>query len=136
MGERIEASFIQPDGAATRRRQKLLATVPADRHGHFARGDLARLQELKDDKNYEVFQDGKEDVSGGKRSGGDVLVTCPRDEWEARLRERAMRNKKFLDGPREAFKTQGQRHGVETFDKTRTRIGTMESELGKDPGTD
>ena len=71
-------------------------------------------------------------------SGSDVLMSCPREEWEARETYRREEAKRFKDGPREGFKTLAASiktpsgDSVQTFDKTTTRYGSMAQELGQE----
>jgi hypothetical protein len=68
-------------------------------------------------------------LEGAILSGGDVLMSCPREEHEARAKARAKIARDAKDGPRQAFKTVGLQYGVETFDVSRTRTGTMRDEI-------
>lgn len=106
-----------------------------DRKGRWIRNDPDRLRFLESKLNYRLERDGKagtgDKMKGAITSGNDILVSCPREEYELREKLRASAAARQLDGPRETFKTEGRKRGVETEDKTKRYEGTMTETFGE-----
>lgn len=102
-------------------------------HYRYARNDPDRIRFLHEAYGYNVVHQDSKTKSGDPTSldgavmgGGDVLMACPREEYEARLKERERINKENMRGPRETFKMEAHKRGVKTVDLSTEFYGTME----------
>lgn len=124
MPKRLGAKAKTPTNPVTRRRNT--KNRDPNRHYHFARSDRVSIHH--DDKGYVI----EKDPEGGPiQSGQDILMSCSRQEYEQRVRERNREAAEDRRGPVEAFKTQGLRSGVPMIDISRERAGSMRSVLGE-----
>lgn len=132
---KIAAQFKKAAMPVTRRR----TVKGGDPNKHYRFVHKNNVDARREDYGYEIVRHegtvvkNKESLEGAIMSGGDVLMCCPREEWEAREKYRQEEARRFQEGPRESFKTLGAAQGVQTFDKTRSRYGTMQDELGQNP---
>lgn len=128
---------VVPTAPANRRRR----VKGGDPNYHYRWTHPNKVQDRREDYGYEIVRQGEEgevenpySLSGAVTSGGDVLMRCPRDEYEARKKYRDQIAAESVKGPSEAFKTTGAQHGVATIDISSQRQGTMKSVLGeRDP---
>ncbi len=118
MPKRVTASFIKPS-LPTHRRRTVKAPDP-NKHYRWTRSN--KVDERSEDYSYEVVSS---KAGGAVTSGGDVLMCCRRDEWEARIRERQSMAEERMRGPIEGFKMQGLKYGVPVIDASSSRQGPM-----------
>ena len=135
------AAQMKRGSMPTTRRREIHGSDPS-KHYRWVHKD--KVEQRRDDYNYEIVRKegttikNKESLEGAIMSGSDVLMSCPREEWEARETYRREEAKRFKDGPREGFKTLAASiktpsgDSVQTFDKTTTRYGSMAQELGQE----
>lgn len=108
-----------------------------DRHYRWVKGDPDRISYMIDAYGYRVERNNKQlkvgdasslegAITSGPSSDPDVLMSCPKDEFLARCKERERVARAQLEGPRETFKTEASKHGVETEDNTKMSRGTMD----------
>lgn len=133
MAKHISVGF--QNGPMTRRRH--IKDQNEKFHYHFARSDPDRIRDLCDLFDYEIVRQGDAKVSGDKSSlegavtaGGDVLLRCPIEKWREREKLRATATKEQMEGPRETFKTEAGKLGVETIDTSKTTRGPMKDVAG------
>jgi hypothetical protein len=125
MPKRVTASAITPSTPVNRRRHKHQRDADEAYHHHWSRENKIDIH--REDQDYEIVQNSE---GGPVTSGGDVLMRCRREGFEARVSERKKRAVEQRRGPMESFKMQGLRHGVPVIDLSRERQGSMASVLG------
>ena len=126
MPKRLSARFKTPLGPINRRRTKPVRDGDPDYHHHWARADKIDIH--REDREYEVVHSA---AGGPITSGGDVLMRCRREGFEARQRERKRAAEEQRRGPVEGFKMQGLNYGVPVLDVSRERYGPMSMVLGE-----
>lgn len=124
----------------TRRRE--VRNPDPNRHYHWTRGnDAARIQDLMELYGYRIEKkpDTPKEAPAGEDStlfgaitaGGDILLSCPREEWEQRQKDLEEVNRMNEMGPMETFKTEAKKLGVQVEDKSRRSRGTMSSVISE-----
>jgi hypothetical protein len=115
-----------------------------DRHGRWVNNDPDRIMYLQDlgyriERNDPAAKDAKNPkvgdagaLLGAITSGGDVLMSCDRDEYDARQEYRNQMVEEQLRGPRETFKTEASKHDVEVDDHTKSKRGLITDVLKSD----
>lgn len=126
MPTEISASATSPSMPITRRR--VIRDRDPNLHYRWVRGTEDRIEQLREDAGYEVVQtkDGKP-----RKSGGDVLMACPRELYDARKRHRDKQAAEHIRGPKEAFSAQAMRHAVPVVDQSKVRVSSMQDEIGQ-----
>jgi hypothetical protein len=112
--------------------------LDAERHGRWVNNDTDRIKFLED-LGYRVERTSGHKPSGDKgaldgaiMAGGDVLMSCPKEEFEARQTFRNQLAEQQLRGPMETFKTEASKHDVEVEDNTKLRKGLLSDVMTTD----